>query len=152
VEQWYARQGYLLPSFHRAYWMGYTNPSKDGTTWVWTDSSLTTLNGTSGVQPDSTISGDDSSYKHWGMLVQVVNGASSSFSEPNNRGGSEFCAAANFSQAYGPGLLPAAAGWADGSCSEQHVAMCKVPPGRRHPARGQPLLRHACTRRCVAAG
>ncbi len=119
------RQGFLLPSFHKAYWMGYTNPTKDGTSWVWTDSTLTALNGT-GSGGAASASADGSTYKHWGTLVLAANGVKSSYSEPNNRGGSEYCAVGDFSQAYGPGLLPAAAGWADASCTDQHIAMCKV--------------------------
>ena len=121
------RQGFLLPSFHKAYWMGYTNPIRDGTTWVWTDSTLTALNGTgSGSGGTASASTDGSTYKHWGMLVLTVNGVKSSYSEPNNRGGSEYCAVGDFTQAYGPGMLPAVAGWADASCTDQHIAMCKV--------------------------
>jgi hypothetical protein len=127
VEQHYMRKGFLLPSFHKAYWMGYTNPIRDGTTWVWTDSTLTALNGTgSGSGGTASASADGSTYKHWGTLVLTVNGVKSSYSEPNNRGGSEYCAVGDFTQAYGPGMLPAVAGWADASCTDQHIAMCKV--------------------------
>ena len=54
-------------------------------------------------------------YEHWGTN-------SSGTQEPNNRGGSEFCAAANASQAYNGTW-----GWSDASCQLNNVsAMCRV--------------------------
>jgi hypothetical protein len=135
VEQHYADLGYLLPSFHKAYWLGYHNPSKDGATWQWVDHNLARLNGTaapastSSTVPPLASTGSTSSstsYTHWGMLQQSNSTATSV--EPNNAAGDEFCALASFPHAFGPSPRPVAAGWADASCSQQHLAMCKLLP------------------------
>ena len=52
-------------------------------------------------------------YEHWGGDVK--------YSEPDNRLGNEFCAVANYSQAYRQ-----AWGWSDTSCNQQFGFMCRV--------------------------
>jgi hypothetical protein len=52
-------------------------------------------------------------YEHWGGDVQ--------YSEPDNRAGNEFCAVANYSQAYRQ-----AWGWSDTHCNQQFGFMCRV--------------------------
>ena len=54
---------------------------------------------------------------HWGAKGNV--------SEPDNAGGSEYCAAANVSQAYGGGAW-GAWGWSDADCSMNLTYICKM--------------------------
>lgn len=151
VEQHYISRGYLLPSFHTAYWIGLSNPSKDGTTWIWLDNSLTAMNGTSGPSSSAGLLG----YRHWGRLVEGSGSSQVSYMEPNNRAGGEFCAAASFAQAYGPPPSPVTAGWADLSCSEQLVAVCRTLPNTTFAytsaATGVKYLLHTAPQRFAAA-
>jgi hypothetical protein len=128
VEQHYADLGYLLPSFHQGYWLGYHNPSKDGTTWQWVDHTLASLNGTTApASAGSASPSTSSSYTHWGT-PQQSSSSTSRAAEPNNAAGDEFCALASFPLAYGPPPRPVAAGWADTTCSQPHLAMCRLLP------------------------
>jgi hypothetical protein len=105
VEQFYIRNGYLLPSFHRSYWIGYQTS-------------------TPGVKPpnfttvDMTL--DRSRYRQYRWGTYFENGKASA--EPNNIMNPEFCVVANFSMTFGS---PPAWGWADQSCGQRFPFMCR---------------------------
>ncbi len=91
-------QSYLLPSFHKAYWMGSQADSpKLFSAW------LDTL-----VRPNFNMSN-----KHWGMAGSLV--------QPDNARGQELCLVANASMAYSK-----AWGWADTDCADTFVFMCRM--------------------------
>lgn len=97
-----APQGYLIPKYHRSYWLGARASSVKSFAWL-----------------DPTVLGLNysSSYKHWGL-----DESDSSF-EPNNRLGSELCSVGNWSQTYG---VPQAWGWSDTKCNMQFPTMCRL--------------------------
>lgn len=89
-------QGYLLPYFHRHYWLGLR--AAEPRAFRWTDPYA--------PAPSS------SSYQNWGALA-------SSAPEPNNLLGYEFCGVANSSQA-----TDAAWGWSDVRCDNSFIFIC----------------------------
>jgi hypothetical protein len=81
VEQYYIKQGLILPVFHRQYWLGLR--AVQHPTFKWLDPF---------TKPPSS-----STYQHWGAR------------EPNNAALNEFCGVGNWSQAVRAAccLLPA---------------------------------------------
>ncbi len=62
MEQYFISKGYLIPVFHKAYWLGLTTQKTGGRpNWYW-------------LEPNANSPTDDESYKHWGMY-QVGTGA-----------------------------------------------------------------------------
>ncbi len=112
-------QGYLLPSYHRFYWLGLAVvPGAQWPTFTWSDYT---------PGPNAT------SYNHWGRSVP------GNVPEPNNYDAPELCAGANASEAFSK---PAAWGWADAPCTEQHPYVCRKMRGWRA---------HLCTLHCCAS-
>ena len=112
-------QGYLLPTFHKSYWMGLAvSPGARWPKFAWLDRSPAVYNG---------------NYQHWGMLnmsaeAGVDSGdvageglAKGSVLEPNNLVPPEQCAVSNLTATY-----DRAGGWADARCDLQFVFICKL--------------------------
>ena len=117
VESFYINNGYLLPNFHKHYWMGAT-----ATLWpkfVWTDITLPVF---------------EKGYRHWGTMVP------SGVKEPYQADPPESCMVANYTEVYGK---PIAWGWSDTKCSDAHYPMCRVNSEwhRSPPPRAAGLLR-----------
>ncbi len=102
MEQYFQAQGLLLPTFHKAYWIGLQ--SDVWPRFYWLDN----------ITPNPDISG---AYKHWGAFVS----GGRNISEPNNIAGSETCGAGNMTQSYAQ-----AAGWADADCNLKLPFMCEL--------------------------
>jgi hypothetical protein len=108
VEQYYISSEWLLPKWHKSYWMGLVAGSlKSWPRFRWQD----------GLPAPS-----NTTYQHWGTMTPQ------SLLEPNNyERPPELCAVANGSQAYDN---PAAWGWADSNCANSFPFMCKrLQPG-----------------------
>jgi hypothetical protein len=108
VEQYYISNFWLLPAWHKAYWIGlYSESPRTWPVFQWLDGAPAPTNTT---------------YRHWGMLTPQ------SLQEPNNFGRKpELCAVANASQAFDS---PTAWGWADQNCLLKFPFMCKkMQPG-----------------------
>ena len=75
VETYFIRQGYLLPKYHKSYWMGLRATQWPNFAWI-----------------DNTV--NKTSYQHWGQYIEgeLIQ------PEPNNF---ENCAGGNFTQSYG---------------------------------------------------
>ncbi len=98
VEAYYVQAGFLLPDFHKVYWMGLDSNVKDWPKFRWMDRAVPGPN--------------DDTYRHWGKLLP------DGVPEPNSKG---YCAVANFTTSYG-----GAAGWCDTDCNKTRaVFMCK---------------------------
>jgi hypothetical protein len=99
VEQYYIKQGFLMPVFHKNYWVGLKATSHPSFKWMdpWAK----------GPSP--------STYQHWG--------SDGSSKEPNNQSPPEFCAVGNFTQRYDNVW-----GWADARCSGSYTSMCIIRP------------------------
>lgn len=55
VEKYYISSGYLIPSFHKHYWLGLTTQKQGGRpNWYW-------------LEPNAGSPLEDEVYKHWGM-------------------------------------------------------------------------------------
>ncbi len=93
-------QGYLIPAYHRAYWMGLEAISR--TRWQWLEPSV----------PD--LAGPGKVYTNWGVSPDGR-------AEPNNRFPPENCGASNMSQ-----LANGAGGWADANCQVKLPFICKM--------------------------
>ncbi len=106
VEMEYAflQTGYLLPSFHKAYWLGLTAASSEAwPLFTWTD---------------QNVPGPMDHYTHWGTAIIEAWPTP----EPNNQDFPENCATAIFAQAYG---FPSAWGWGDANCNSKAAVMCR---------------------------
>jgi hypothetical protein len=102
VEAFFASNGYLLPTFHQAYWLG-LQIREGSAAFSFLDASIKT------------------SYLNWGLYLTGAPGES--FQEPNSLFGEEKCAAANYSQLAG---VPPAWGYADWVCEEKYVSICRA--------------------------
>jgi hypothetical protein len=100
-------QGYLLATYHKAYWIGYYG--YDGPQQF------------APMDPGLPQLSAPGSYKHWGEAVQP--GQAKGVREPDNASGDESCAVANFTEAFGK---PARWGWADTQCSNTFVFLCRM--------------------------
>ena len=98
-------QGYLIPKFHKNYWIGLNKASSSASNFTWFDPYVIYQN--SGVD-----------YSNWGTYSD---GSGSSSPEPNNLKSPELCAVANWTEAYG-----GAWGWADTRCSTNYTFICKI--------------------------
>jgi hypothetical protein len=140
VESFYINGGYLLPGFHRHYWMGAV--ATDWPKFAWTDVSIPPL---------------DKSYKHWGTMVRcgaagpfrlagtcaagsvawqkgskqwgvvlsfaVLLQVPSGVKEPFQAEPPEFCTVANYTETYG---RPNVWGWSDTNCGNKFFPMCRI--------------------------
>ena len=97
--------GYLLPSFHKTYWLGLTSTPDNWPAFDWIDRNV--------ASPAA-----NGAYSHWGTYS--ADGFKTP--EPNNGMFPENCAVANFSQAHG---APPAWGWADANCGISATVMCR---------------------------
>jgi hypothetical protein len=92
-----------------AYWLGMYLPYQDPRPWpdfLWLDGSPTPY---------------PPGYVHWGTMY--VGEVGQFAAEPNNWQAPEYCAVANYSQAY-----TTAWGWSDQNCDDKYIFMCKIPP------------------------
>ncbi len=94
-------QGFLIPDFHKAYWVGLSSAS---------------------LAPQADFKSMDpyakparNVYMHWGTMQP------GNIREPNNRMGGENCATANYSQTFAN-----AWGWSDTKCNERFPSICIV--------------------------
>jgi hypothetical protein len=98
VESFYVQAGFLLPDFHKVYWMGLDSSKRDWPRFRWMDRAI----------PGPS----EGNYQHWGKLLP------DGVPEPNSQA---YCAVANFTTAYG-----GCAGWCDTDCTRtKAVFMCK---------------------------
>jgi hypothetical protein len=108
VEACFIDAGYLLPNYHKFYWMGLAT-NLEGSRWpnfTWIDRNKAIYIG---------------QYQHWGLYTTRTG---SSF-EPNNIRAPEDCAGSNLSTTW-----LAAGGWADQHCRERFSYICEIPPPR----------------------
>ena len=106
MEYAFINSGYLLPVFHKVYWMGLVSNNDAWPAFSWIDRNV----------PNPQ---ESSAYNHWGTYKFE----SYSSPEPNNGEFPENCAVANFSESYG---FPSAWGWADVSCANaKAVVVCR---------------------------
>jgi hypothetical protein len=95
VESFYITSGYLLPAFHKLYWMGLAATNRTWPSFKWMDRSLA---------PPST-----STYSHWGKTDGLP--------EPNSMSN---CTAADASSSFG-----GAWGWNDVPCERRQAFVCR---------------------------
>jgi hypothetical protein len=148
VEQYYLAQGMLFYTSPGFYWLGLRSNRTGWPAFTWTN--------TNQPLPDVAAGG----YDHWGV--------SDTSREPNNEGGSDYCAGANYTQTYDGGWgwddngctflapyicrqdggslpLQGVPGWGIGACSTLPGIMCHRAPSTAHA--GPP-----CTVACCSAG
>lgn len=95
----------------RAYWMGLS--TSQWPDFAWQDAAVT---------PPAPPGVPGGGYRHWGNFT----GASGRVNpEPDNRGGSQNCGAANSSQAYEAGAY-SAWGWGDEECQARLPFLCQA--------------------------
>jgi hypothetical protein len=95
VESYYITSGFLLPAFHKLYWMGLDATNRSWPSFKWMDRSL--------PAPSA------STYSHWGKTDGVP--------EPNSMSN---CTAADASSSFG-----GAWGWNDLPCERRQAFMCR---------------------------
>jgi hypothetical protein len=111
VERFFIDGGWLFPKKHIQYWIGLRQ--RAGNRWNFTDITIT--------------SPSFRTYSHWGTNVP------SNTSEPNNYFGNERCGVANATEEF-----DGAWGWADHSCNQTFVHVCRIMRGwLRGCCRGQ---------------
>jgi hypothetical protein len=96
-------QGYLLPTFHKVYWIGLKSEVLPAFSWI-----------------DKLIPGPNAtSYRQWGTYIE------GSLTESEPYGDTETCAVSNATQAYGstPAVQPW--GWASQDCEARHTYLCR---------------------------
>jgi hypothetical protein len=103
VEHFYISNGYLLPSWHKHYWMGAT--TEQWPNFNWTDVTLPAFN---------------KGYRHWGTLQPQ------GIKEPFEADPPEGCMVANYTEVYGN---PTAWGWSDTKCNNKFMPMCRINSG-----------------------
>ncbi len=109
VERYYTTSGFMLPSFHRFYWLGLASGPTTWPNFTWVG------NSTPGPSNSSSY------YSHWGRFRP------GGTVEPNNLvTPPEHCGGANASEAYG--TVPATWGWADWHCGAKWPVLCKLRP------------------------
>jgi hypothetical protein len=101
VESYYLLAGFLLPAFHKVYWLGLDSGNRTWPTFRWMDRSLPALADGSGTA--------NRTYTHWGKTDGIP--------EPNSR--------VNCSVADGAGAFAGAWGWNDYQCSNTAIFMCR---------------------------
>lgn len=109
VEAYFTTGGFLIPKYHRYYWLGLKAVGPKNFNWV--DPTMPKLSA-----PDS--------FKWWGMTKP------DNTPEPNNFAGNELCAVGNFTEAR-----KNAWGWADTGCTSQYVSICRMMGKRAAPVK-----------------
>jgi hypothetical protein len=99
--------GRLLPTFHKAYWIGLRSqrPSNNPADYKWLDRTAGAV-----------------AYQAWGFYVGGPSGGDGP--EPDNRNGQEACGAGNFTEGRNN-----ASAWADASCGLRLPFMCRLMGG-----------------------
>jgi hypothetical protein len=107
VERYFLDMGFLLPGYHRMYWMGLQVAPNIATwpnfTWVDQRHAIYSL-----------------SYQNWG---EARLGSGAVRLEPNNLEAPEDCAGGNLTM-----VVEQAAGWADAQCSRDYISICEIEP------------------------
>jgi hypothetical protein len=112
-------QGYLLPEWHKVYWIGLQSEVLPNFSWM-----------------DKLIPGPNAtSYRHWGTYVEGATSETEPFGEMQT------CAVANASQAYGSSATVQPWGWASQDCEARHPFLCRV--SREHRVLLQLSLAHS---------
>jgi hypothetical protein len=112
-------QGYLLPEWHKVYWIGLQSEVLPNFSWM-----------------DKLIPGPNAtSYRQWGTFVE---GATS---ETEPFGDMQTCAVANASQAFGSSATVQPWGWASEDCEALHPFLCRVT--RKDPGIAKRAQSHA---------
>jgi hypothetical protein len=122
VEQCFTNTGFLLPNFHKFYWMGlrtgFSGAQWPNFTWIDLESAI--------------YMGD---YQHWGVFQP------GGVLEPNRAASSqEDCAGANLTMGIATHSravvqYDGAGGWADRSCFDSYIFICEVQRGWRNRLR-----------------
>jgi hypothetical protein len=97
----FVNSGYLLPSYHKNYWIGLTTTADTWPQFDWLD---------------RNVPSPSQGYAHWGTFS--FGGFSTP--EPNNGNFPENCAVANWTESYG-----SAWGWADANCAIMASVVCR---------------------------
>jgi hypothetical protein len=107
AENGFIALGRLMPTFHKAYWIGLRSqqPSNNPADYKWLDRT-----------------GGAVAYQAWGYYVGGPGGGDGP--EPDNRNGQEACGAGNFTEARNN-----ASAWADASCGLRLPFMCRLMGG-----------------------
>lgn len=126
VEQFYINKGYLIPTFHKSYWLSLQSSTTTYPKFVWTDPTVRTgyLNGG----------------PHWGTYT-IAGSAAEPKKEPNAIQPPEYCAVANYTQRYGQ---PSAWGWSDVNCNRNFIFICRLQSGWHGMQRMHCILSTAC--------
>lgn len=96
-------QGYLLPAFHKVYWLGLKSEVLPAFSWI-----------------DKLIPGPNAtSYRQWGTYIE------GSLTESEPYGDTETCAVANSTQAFGSTQAVQPWGWASQDCEARHTYLCR---------------------------
>jgi hypothetical protein len=140
AEQCFVNNAALLPTFHKAYWMGLRigeHATVTGTLFIYSPAGTNGLllcpadaEQDAAMWPnftwvDHTWATNVGGYQHWGNLTMADG---SKRPEPNNMASPEHCAAANFTTSF-----KGAAGWADQRCTTNLTSICG-PRGCGWPA------------------
>ena len=107
VEGYCVNGGFLLPKYHRYYWMGLRAVGPKNFNWI--DPTMPKLSAAD-------------SFRWWGMTKP------DNLPEPNNYNGNELCAVGNFTEAR-----KNVWGWADTGCTSQYVSICRMMGRRAAP-------------------
>ncbi len=139
VENCFIDGGYLLPNFHKFYWMGLATGINNAKwpNFTWIDHAKVIYVGL---------------YQHWGMLRPQ------NLYEPNNVRAPENCAGSNLTTGWFD-----AGGWADHHCSEKYVYICEIAPqagyssftssaGNEFKFFGSAMTQHDAEEACNMAG
>ncbi len=120
VEAYYLNMGWLLPTFHKKYWLGLNATTRASTSpAVRVAGQLQTTPATFAWLDKNAPIPYGQAYQHWGRIGSAL--------EPNNLFGSENCGVGNASAAYA-----LAWGWADLNCKVSAPFICKTQ--REQPA------------------
>jgi hypothetical protein len=109
VEGFFVNGGFLLPKYHRNYWMGLRAVGPKNFNWI--DPTMPKLSAAD-------------SFRWWGMTKP------DNLPEPNNYNGNELCAVGNYTE-----VRKNAWGWADTGCTSQYVSICRMMGRRFAPIR-----------------
>jgi hypothetical protein len=115
VERCFQDDGWLLPNYHKFYWMGLAS-NVNGAIWpnfTWLDHGKAIYQG---------------NYQHWGTIMP------GRILEPNNLVPPEVCAGSNLTAGiirHRELIYDGVGGWADHNCQEQYVFICEVLPPQK---------------------
>jgi hypothetical protein len=153
AEQCFINNSALLPTFHRAYWMGlrigeHAKPTAAVRACPQPGScSQLALSRPADAEPDAALwpnftwvdhtwATNVGGFQHWGNLTMADG---SKRLEPNNLASPEHCAAANFTNSF-----RGAAGWADQRCTTNLTSICGPRRCGGTAGRGPPACSCSC--------